>query len=105
MAVPAYLIKPASAIGGDDQVPIDNLKGFNKVVRKDIFDKREHSPYASSANSWNENTVTTDVSAKTRYWLQFTYQGTISTRAWEFATQAALDTAAAAVNTAAGTAV
>lgn len=105
MALPAYLIKPASAIGGDDQVPVENLKGFDKVVRKDIFDKREHSPYASSSNSWNENTVVTDVAPKTRYWLQFTYQGTSSTRAWEFATQAALDTAATSVDTAAGQAV
>ena len=99
---PAYLTKPATAIGGDEQVPLGNLKGFDKVERKDRFDLRQHSPYANSGNSWNENTITTDIAPKVRYWLQFTYFGTASTRAWEFASATARDAAAVLVDTAIG---
>jgi hypothetical protein len=106
-----FILKPSTAIGGDDQVATTNLKGMEKRVRTDLFSKRAHTPYGDSGNDYNENgtvsagvvtAASTDVAAPVKYWVVFSYFGTVSTRAWQFASSSDCDDAIALVNAAIG---
>lgn len=103
MANDTYLIRPAAATGGEQRVPLKNLLSIAKADRTYPIQAVKHSPYASAANSWNINTITTDASKGTEYLIQFKHADSANTLEWKFANSTDRDDVLANMDASLGT--